>query len=1129
MSSENPGSEPVSQSHSLPAHAASVYDGFVAPPREYGPLPFWFWNGLLREDEILRQLEIIRDAGCAGAIIYPRHGLRTPYLSPEWFGLVRAVLGARKDLRIWVADDENWPGGVGPDPGQAWYLKATRSLAASPGVLVVEAPGRIIGAGAIPSGEDESSISGSSILDLASYVRESTLSWSPPPGRVWDVCVFSAAAYPHRDMLAEGSGSRFLQSTHARYEDALGDLAASGITGFFSDELAPISVWNVPHTDAFPWTPDLEDEMARLGGGRLIDGLMPLAAGVDAGDRIRQAFWARVSERCAENFYGPVRRWLTKRGLQWAGHLSFEEPLLAQMMTQGDLPRMVRHFTMPVVDNLALRSPGLEVSHLASIARQMGSPAAVEAFGGSGWGLTLADRKRSLDAHVTRGIGRLIPHGVFYSSVGKRKLENPPGEFFREPFAAQYSGFASYARRLGWLMEQGRPMPRVALFYPLRSVWAAYRISDEVGLDRALDDDFNYVASLLEEIHYQYEIVDEESLAEATMVGDHIKIGDVTFPILVLPSCTCISRAAWQKILDCLDAGGQIVCLGMAPEGFEDGPSEALFEKIQELSAVDPEAVRSAYLLRARSPIAGQDVYTHTWKNAAGGRFSAFQAGISADGLFAKGEVRQILSSYAPSDFECSDHRVRYWRRSLGGLDIYWVFSQASERVDTHVTLRGHGTPESWDPLTGTRTPILQYTWVGSDQTVVTLRLEPGEGQLIALPAREGDHVDATNFVVESVRALGATGSEPPGLEVEGYDDPDGAIKAAAGLGGPPQAIWRQGLTPVRLVAPPMGLLPPIEIGENWHIDRLDPNVLVLPEWRFRRDERGGGRVMGWHRRLHLDWDSLPARQPLTWFPELEPLEIRPPGYAWFQTVFNIQEWEDGRPLRLALETIDAPFRCWVDGGELDLSHGQNAAPAAPRQPSLDDPGLMWADLTTAIATGHHSVTLLADYRGIIPERPTNRQRIPIDLAPGRARLVGSFAVMERSRGIAISSREPQTSAAQSWTEIGYPHYSGSFRYRRTLLIPAEYAGARLFLEIGNAGVVIAVSVDGRPVGERPWGPFRFELTEHLPVGRQVEIAVTVLNTSANAVLGRPDSAGLPGSVRVAAFRRVTLSSRSSA
>lgn len=1115
----------------LTPRAEAFHEAFLNPPLEYGPLPFWFWNGWLEKDVLLRQLHGFKDAGCAGAIIYARHGLRTPYLSPEWMELVKLVAarGQELGLQIWLADDENWPGGVGPEKGDAWYLKIDRYQAAGETVRQWDAPGENRAACAVVTPPYGAALEWSKVVDLTASVEGGRLEWTPPDGQPWEVLIFSAHRYVHADLLAEGAGDRFLHGTHGRYEDALGSLTDAGITGFFSDDIAPVSVWNVPDPLALPWTPALRQDLQESNGS-ILAALLPLALDVVGGWTGRQTFWETVAGRYEREFFRPVRAWLDSRGLRWAGHLLFEEPMIPQVMAQADYLRMLRYFDLPAVDNLQLRPPGVEHNLAAAAAHAGSKPAAAESFGGSGWGLDLETRRKSFDAQVVRGIDRLLPHGVFYSSAGKRKLENPPSEWLREPFAPLYPLFAGHVRRLCWAMSAGKATPRVAVLYPLRSAWTALHVTGEPAIAELVEEDFLFVTRLLQETQYEFELVNEAAIVDGEVVGDRLRLGSVDFPILILPSCPCIGRAAWDRIMEFLEWGGKIICLGMLPEGFEEGPDTGLQEELMRLAAVEVDVIRKAYLLRRESLFGGQQVYTYTHKNAAGGRFSAFQAGLSTDPEFARGEVRQILNTYYPPDVEGRDASVLYRRRALGGLDLYWIVSTAAEVMDARLPLRGHGAPEIWDTVTGERSPIWQYTWIGADQTVVTVRLQPGEGVLLALPSEEREHVEAANFVLTAVEGSAED------IRVEGYEDSQGAVKAVGSLTGPPQAIWKRGRHPVRLhgvagVAPPA-----LKLDEDWNFRRLNPNVLVLDEWRYRRDERGGGRILGWHRRPHPDWDSLPPREPLTWFPELEELEREISSYAWFQTQFTIGEWEPGTSLWLALETVDAPVRCWVDGEEMEPIPWrwppEEAAALSEIEiiesslaPALDDAALRWIDLSRSVTTGHHTVILLADYRQVTAQAPDNRQRIPIDLTPGRARLMGHFSVQDRPRGWTLRTREPERVAVGSWTEYGYPHYSGAARYSRTLTVPEDYAGCRLFLEIEAAATVVSLAVDGKPVASFPWLPFRADVTSFLQSGATATLEIIVRNTAANSLLGRADASGLLGNVRLVAYPIVQLSS----
>ena len=67
----------------MATHATdSVTDGlrrliyeFDHPSAEFSPMPFWFWNDTLTEEEISRQMKAFQEKGVDGFVIHPRLGL----------------------------------------------------------------------------------------------------------------------------------------------------------------------------------------------------------------------------------------------------------------------------------------------------------------------------------------------------------------------------------------------------------------------------------------------------------------------------------------------------------------------------------------------------------------------------------------------------------------------------------------------------------------------------------------------------------------------------------------------------------------------------------------------------------------------------------------------------------------------------------------------------------------------------------------------------------------------------------------------------------------------------------------------------------------------------------------------
>ena len=81
---------------------------FRHPTSEYRAAPFWAWNCKLEKDELLRQLDVLRQMGMGGAHMHVRTGMGTPYLSDEFMSLIRASTDKCKDEKMlaWLYDED---------------------------------------------------------------------------------------------------------------------------------------------------------------------------------------------------------------------------------------------------------------------------------------------------------------------------------------------------------------------------------------------------------------------------------------------------------------------------------------------------------------------------------------------------------------------------------------------------------------------------------------------------------------------------------------------------------------------------------------------------------------------------------------------------------------------------------------------------------------------------------------------------------------------------------------------------------------------------------------------------------------------------------------------------------------
>ena len=94
-------------------YASFVQAEFKDPDNTFRSVPFYSLNDSLSEEELVRQLKLMKEGGFGGAFLHSRIGLLIPYLSEEWFHMMEVGVKACQELEIdaWFYDEDKWPSG----------------------------------------------------------------------------------------------------------------------------------------------------------------------------------------------------------------------------------------------------------------------------------------------------------------------------------------------------------------------------------------------------------------------------------------------------------------------------------------------------------------------------------------------------------------------------------------------------------------------------------------------------------------------------------------------------------------------------------------------------------------------------------------------------------------------------------------------------------------------------------------------------------------------------------------------------------------------------------------------------------------------------------------------------------
>lgn len=560
-----------------------------------GIQPFWFWNGNLDREEIVRQIGEMHDQGISGFIIHPRQGMELPYLSEKYFEYIDlAVEQAKKwDMEVWLYDEYPYPSGVTAGqvtldhPEYQCKMLDMKEYQAEAGeTVVMDMPwGRILSAKAYPLKDGEADWDNG--IDLSGYIgtayqeevfqfsglteynhkryftgqQARRLWWTAPEGR-WQIYVFTEVVMTgfkyfntYVDTMNPKAVRHYLDTTHERYKKRFGGEFGKTIKGIFTDEITAFP----PER---PWSPLLPDMMFQKTGIRILD-YLPVLFDIPMGDmtdRVLYAYWNTCTDAFIVSYDKQVYEWCNQNGIRFIG----EKPILRSKELEfthcpGIDAGHQKVGAKPAITPGKYRANGKMIS---SAEHFYGSDAALcEAFHSIGWGMTIQDMKWIFDWLTVHGVDWFVVHAYYYTTNGLKKHDAPPSAFYQMPWWKDMKLLSEYA---GQLIHTSRTCERkvpVLLVDPVTSVWTAKEEDKEPQREA-----FGKLQRALLENRLDYYIIDPQLLEKGTVKTDEngtsMVINGEEFSLIVLPSMTNLEDGCFLKIKEYAEAGGKLGAAG---------------------------------------------------------------------------------------------------------------------------------------------------------------------------------------------------------------------------------------------------------------------------------------------------------------------------------------------------------------------------------------------------------------------------------------------------------------------------------------------------------------------------------------------------------------------------------------
>lgn len=627
-----------------------------------------------------------------------------PYLSKEYFDLLRQVLDYSKEngRKIIFYDEVGFPSGIANHTTPPKYyrklLERTEEQITGPAEYhgVIPADGVLMAAVSM----NRNTLAR---VDLTPLVKDGAIDWKAPAGP-WRVLIFRCVAGKSTGGVGDYNGATdyldpdavrwFINTVYERHAREVGSYFGNTIFMSFFDDVGIYS-------DERTWTAKFNERFReRIGRDPAI--YYP-ALWDDIGaetEAARVAFFDTRAEMLADGFPRLVSEWGAAHNLPVSGHCPGNYEVQPVDMN-GDPFKFYRAQPIPMVDVIFGRGFGRDGYKLISSAADLYDKPVVAAESFNNTGTTIGCGKM-MELFV-RGINRFV--------TGTNTSKDIGGP----------TAFAEWAGRTSLLLQGGRRVSDIAIFYPIAALEAFYHF-DAAGYPTTMRSgtyvpwETDYLAvgeMLMNQLHRDFTFVHPDVFA-----SDRIRIEGKTlrlenpmnwqsFKVLILPGERVIPLQALKKIKAYYDAGGAVIATSRLPSRASQLGSDAQMR-------ADDGQVQA--IMNAMFGPDGKGIFIPKPDPEALAR--AFEKlGVVPDVAFA-GNPQPT----AGNGFFSYIHKIKE------GKNVYFFANSSAEAVDTRAELRGRVKPELWNPHTGATSPVGGVSYVEKARepfTTFPLKLSP--------------------------------------------------------------------------------------------------------------------------------------------------------------------------------------------------------------------------------------------------------------------------------------------------------------------------------------------------------------------------------------------------------------------
>jgi hypothetical protein len=470
---------------------------------------------------------------------------------------------------------------------------------------------------------------------------------------------------------------RFIELTHQKYAEVLGDNLGSLFYSTFTDEP---SLMAQPFTNQgyglYPWKKNLSIEFERRFGYRLEDKLLLIMLDDGReGQKFRYQYFSLVREMVSQNFFKQIREFCQSQGMKSGGHLLLEESLMAQVPLYGDIMACFREMDVPGIDVLTAM-PEFTRRYLYS-SRLASSSAELE-----GRGEVMSEICPIADHRKYNG--KEAPTNDVKGTVNRQLVGGITrfNNYLQLQHASQHEkmDFNTYVARVSTMMSGGVRASKIAVLYPIESIWTRFKPvntwlkgwDQTTGGDttaRKIERSMDKVSDCLYDNQWEFSYIDTKALLEAKIDKGELSFGSLKYELLVLPRVDTLPIEAWKVIEAFVKSGGKIIAIEALPENSAtDFPSEFAVSMAGKLFGNGNKSKNAVFMKK-----------------------------------FSTEKFQDILANLVRQDYlvQPSGIPILCSHKKIEGYDVLFVINDSNQPQSVKLSFSAGKKIQKWDPNTG--------------------------------------------------------------------------------------------------------------------------------------------------------------------------------------------------------------------------------------------------------------------------------------------------------------------------------------------------------------------------------------------------------------------------------------------